>query len=95
MADAAMILSWLDSLEDLYLDISTGKLKSAAVPLLEAYALLACAPHAVGRTVAMPVSEERFRALVDLGADESAILALIGPETGYMISRGMMSHSVV
>jgi hypothetical protein len=88
MADAVMILSWLESLEDLYLDISTNKFSNAVAPLLEAYAILACAPHAVGQSFAMPVSEKKFRALVDIGADESAILALMGPETGYMISRG-------
>ncbi|MFM5908806.1 MAG: hypothetical protein ACKOPO_14655 [Novosphingobium sp.] len=80
--------SWFDGLRDLALACSGSFAEEEARRLREAFALLQAAPSAdLLAGIDLPDSAS-FEFLVHAGAAESAALMLIGPEAGFMLSRG-------
>lgn len=54
----------------------------------EANQLLRLAPEVRGVSLPAPVPEKQLETRLDAGAEASVALSLIGPDTGFMLSRG-------
>ncbi|PLK26633.1 hypothetical protein [Novosphingobium sp. TH158] len=80
--------SWFDSLGELALACAGSFAGEEALRLRDAYVLLGRAPaHALLAGTKLP-DPALFETLVHAGAGESAALALLGSDAGFLLSRG-------
>lgn len=80
--------AWMSELDNLYFDIAATEAGAAAPILQEIYALLVRTPKPISRLGASKACVERFRSFLEMGALDSAAVALMDPKIGYMVSRG-------
>lgn len=83
---------WHGRMEDFLYDCAASAPVEEADRIREACRLLA-QPHAAiaqqaGPLVARPVAADAIAAMLQAGAAESAVMALLAPEVGYILSRG-------
>ncbi|MBC2670499.1 hypothetical protein ACFOON_03000 [Novosphingobium piscinae] len=79
---------WRDRLADLATACAGAYADEEHTHLLALHALVAAAPHPVLVTGLAVPAEIRLLGLLEAGGAASAALALIGPECGYLLSRG-------
>ena len=83
---------WHGRMEDFLYDCAASAAIEEADRIREACRLLAQPPAAIApqgeQLVARPVPADAIAAMLEAGAAESAVMALLAPEVGYMLSRG-------
>ncbi|MDE2597268.1 MAG: hypothetical protein KGL44_10365 [Sphingomonadales bacterium] len=80
--------AWIARLDALARDCADAERTEQPRLLREARDVLRLAPHQVSTPFGLIADPHRFEALIAAQAFESAALALLGGEAGYMISRG-------
>lgn len=98
MEENDLILStapnWADRLSEVALACSGAFACEETQNLRACHSLLRSLPESVLPWVKTLPAAERFEALLQAGAEESAALALLGDHCGYMLSRGAMGEAL-
>ena len=83
---------WISHLEQMFVDCTEAADDEQSRLLREAADLLRRAPVNSAASFGLIPADGSFESLLDHGAWESAAIELLGPEAGYMLSRGNGSH---
>lgn len=87
-AAVGLLEDWRDRLADLATACAGAYADEEQARLREIHALLAAAPHPALIAGLLVPAESRLVRLLEAGGTTSAALALIGPDCGYLLSRG-------
>lgn len=79
---------WYAGIDGLIEDLCAGRCAQQTMLLREAMHLLIAAPVPLANWLGPVVDVEAMETMLAAGASESAALALVPPQAGYMLSRG-------
>lgn len=79
---------WLSGMDGLIDDLCAGRSGQQTMLLREAMHLMIAAPQPLAVWLGPVVDVEAMEMMLAAGAGESAALALVPPQAGYMLSRG-------
>lgn len=79
---------WLSGMDGLIEDLCAGRSGQQTMLLREAMHLMLGAPQPLAAWLGAIIDVEAMEMMLAAGAGESAALALVPPQAGYMLSRG-------
>lgn len=85
---------WLGALRDLALDCADGSDEDTDDRIREMNALLLATPDAALLDGLQPIGPSHLAMMLEVGAHDSVVLAMLGRGSGYLISRNGDGHSL-